>query len=101
MTINDISPPPPIIPLHESVMVTWEDIQGHERPWVDLEEAEELEPILMRTVGFLMAHDHNKVVIASTLSDPTSLAGNVNSIPTGCVMSIRRLTESDQKPATI
>lgn len=55
----------------------------------------------MRTVGFLMAHDHNKVVIASTLSDPTSLAGNVNSIPTGCVMSIRRLTESDQKPATI
>lgn len=101
MTIKDISPPPPIIPLHESVMVTWEDIQGHERPWVDLEEAEELEPILMRTVGFLMAHDHNKVVIASTLSDPVGLAGNVNSIPTGCVMSIRRLTESDQKPATI
>ena len=49
-------------------MVTWEDIQGH-GDWVDLEEAWELEPIPMRPWVW-NAHDHNKVVIASTLSIP-------------------------------
>ena len=47
------------------VLIEWYDITGVERPWVPAEEAHELDPVVVQTVGWLYHKDDHVVRIAS------------------------------------
>lgn len=74
------------------VVVHWLDIVGLEHPWVSAEEASELRPAAMTTVGRLLVEEPGYIVIASTIeSDGDLQFGNVNCIPRGVIGSIQEL----------
>jgi len=75
------------------VLIEWYDITGVERPWVPVEEAHELDPVVVQTVGWLYHKDDHVVRIASSKhTDPETL-GNINVIPRGCIVSMRCLEQ--------
>lgn len=72
----------------EAKIVLWTDISGQERPWLSYEEAIGLEPILMKTVGYIIHEDDEKVVVCSTMATDEEHYGNVNAIPRGVIIAI-------------
>ena len=73
------------------VKVTWVDTQGMDGPWVSREDVLEMEPIMMVTLGYLIEHDDDCVIVAGTKSECNTCYGNVNCIPRCCVRCIQPL----------
>lgn len=79
------------------VIVDWVDIV-HANRWHSLAEAAMVRPAMCRSMGVVVRHDKNELVLASTVgiadvADDTRLG--VISIPVGCVRRIRKLKRSD------
>ena len=70
-------------------LILWNDISGQERPWLTHEEAISLEPILMRTVGYIIHEDDEKIVVCSTMNTEEEHYGNLNAIPRGVILAMR------------
>lgn len=72
------------------VAVFWEDIVGVERPWLSFQEALEVAPAPMVTLGLLLHQNKHYLLIASTLelSEEEGQIGSVCCIPRGAVQSI-------------
>jgi hypothetical protein len=70
-------------------LILWTDISGQERPWLTHEEAVSLEPILMKTVGYIIHEDDEKIVVCSTMATDEEHYGNLNAIPRGVIIAMR------------
>ena len=75
------------------VLIEWYDITGVERPWVPVEEAHEIDPALVQTVGWLYHKDDHVVRIAGSRHTDPETYGNINIIPRGCIANMKRLEE--------
>ena len=64
------------------VVITWEDIETH-IGWHDCQ-ANEFEPPVFKTVGYLFFQNRKKLVICDTEAGE----GNVTVFPAGCVKKI-------------
>lgn len=71
------------------VIVEWEDISGS-MSWMSEKEVKKTEPIQCTTVGWQMKSTGKKLVLISTYSGENSYSDR-NTIPKGCIKSIRRL----------
>ena len=75
------------------VKVTWQDITGIEETWVDFEEAVELTPATVHTVGWVIFEDDGFVTLVSSLEIGKSFCGSITSIPRGCIQSMLLVSE--------
>jgi hypothetical protein len=71
------------------VRVIWKDIQGLESTWTSLEEIEEMAPVSIETLGWIIKEDKSHLTMVSSLAADQTFAGSVTSIPKGCVEDIR------------
>ena len=71
------------------VQIVWLDITSKSEPWISLDEAVEMEPAMMVTVGCLLEENASFVTIASTLDISEELVGDVNCIPRGTILEIK------------
>lgn len=85
------------------VLVTWKDIVGVEETWVDLDEARAVRVAVVDTMGWVITNDEEFLIIVSSLFRDHSDAGSVTTIPKGCIVSIRQITETApyQPPANL
>ena len=81
-------------------IILWTDISGQERPWLTHEEAISLEPILMKTVGYIIHEDDEKIVVCSTMDTEEEHYGNVNAIPRGVILAMRDLGANNDRTDT-
>ena len=72
------------------VLVKWEDA-GSRSKWTD-KNAEEMNLIICRSVGYLLKKTAKKVIIYATRNDQNDI-GDQTCIPRGCVKSIRNIRE--------
>jgi len=70
------------------VIVQWSDITGSDGPWSDLEEALDLRPAEITTIGRMVVDQSEYIVIASSWGDEGEL-GNLNCIPRPIIKSIK------------
>lgn len=72
------------------VAVFWEDIVGIERPWLSFQEALEVHPAPMVTLGLLLEQTKQHILLASTLelTEGEGQIGSVCCIPRGAVLSV-------------
>lgn len=68
-------------------VVEWYDAQGDTR-WVSAEEAMEMEPPLIRSIGWLLRQDEKKLVICNSMDYDSGDVGGRDVIPMGCVKNI-------------
>ena len=79
------------------VKVVWEDITVvDDGTWVDRETTEKAEPLLFKTVGWLLEHTSKQIVVAMCLGDKLMSPREV--IPVGVIKSITLLDEGRQIP---
>ena len=71
--------------------VTWFDITSKAEPWISLEEAMDMKPAKMQTLGWIIFQNPDYLVIASTLEVSEDLAGDVNCLPIGTILEIENL----------
>ena len=74
------------------VRVEWEDITGNTEPWLCIDDALELEPARMTTVGWILADRTDSIIIAGSLGDKKE-AGDVNCIPKSVIKTLEYLEE--------
>ena len=79
------------------IAVTWTDTVGHpdNDVWMTCDEAKELKPVDMTSIGYLLVERDDFIVIASTKSvdDDDDCFGNVNAIPRPCVKAVVALCD--------
>tara|TARA_R110000824_G_scaffold195727_1_gene378601 strand:+ start:627 stop:890 length:264 start_codon:yes stop_codon:yes gene_type:complete len=71
--------------------ITWLDITSKSEPWIHIDEALEMKPAKMQTLGWIIFDNSEYVIIASTLEISEDLAGDVNCIPFGTILEIEKL----------
>ncbi len=76
------------------VKITWLDITSQTDPWIDMDEALEMKPAIMVSVGWIVKDTLEFVTLASTLDTEEELVGDVNCIPRATIMSIDELVIS-------
>lgn len=75
------------------VMVHWIDIIGDDlNPWSTLEQAKEMKPEPIATIGKVVEDNDQHMVIASSWNDQGGLLGNLNCIPKGVIQSVVEVT---------
>jgi hypothetical protein len=74
------------------VRVVWKDIQGLEGAWTSLEEIQEMAPVSIETLGWIIKEDEEHLTMVSSLAFDQTFAGSVTSIPKGCIEDIRLVT---------
>lgn len=73
----------------KAVCVVWEDIWDHTETWIDYPLAEDdIQPLLMRTIGYLVQSTDTVVVVAGTLDLKNNSVGQVCVLPKGCIRSL-------------
>ena len=87
-------------PVVGAKLILWNDISGQERPWLTHEEAISLEPILMKTVGYIIHEDDEKIVVCSTMDTEEEHYGNVNAIPRGVILAMRDIGVNNDRTDT-
>lgn len=78
-------------PKPELVVVIWEDTAALEETWSDEEDARELKPGIMHSVGWILAQTPKYLTIASSVEFDEDLVGDVNCIPLGCIREIKQV----------
>ncbi|MGB0165206.1 MAG: hypothetical protein ACPF9I_07335, partial [Candidatus Thalassarchaeaceae archaeon] len=86
--LGSVQAPVKVVRVVAAKIILWTDISGQERPWLTHEEAISLEPILMKTVGYIIHEDDEKIVVCSTMSTDEEHYGNVNAIPRGVILAM-------------
>ena len=73
----------------KAVIVLWEDIWDHSDIWVECPLPEEdMAPLLMRTMGYLVQANEKVVVVASTVDVDHDIMSQVTVLPRGCIKSL-------------
>ena len=79
------------------VAVTWTDTVGHpdNDAWMSKDEAMDMKPAPMTTVGYLLVQTEEYITVASTKSvdDKDDCFGNVNAIPRACITAVVALCD--------
>ena len=79
------------------VAVTWTDTVGHpdNDAWMSKDEALDMKPAPMTTVGYLLVQTEEYITVASTKSvdDKDDCFGNVNAIPRACITAVVALCD--------
>jgi len=71
------------------VLVHWIDIIGDdENPWSSLEQAKEMKPEPISTIGKVVEDNDQHMVVASSWNEQGNLLGNLNCIPKGVIQSV-------------
>lgn len=79
-------------PIAKAVCVVWEDIWDHPDTWLDYPlDEEDIQPLHMRTIGYLVQSTDKVVVIAGTLDLKNNSLGQVCVLPKGCIRSLTLL----------
>lgn len=74
------------------IMVKWLDILGEDQsPWSTLDEAKELKPAPITSIGKLLEDNDEYLTIAASWDDESELVGNVNCIPKGVIREVSRV----------
>jgi len=71
-------------------LIEWEDTTHSDEPWMCTEDAEDLMPAIMITVGKVVVERDGSVVIAGSWGDGGEL-GDVNCIPLTAIKNRRTL----------
>ena len=74
------------------VQVEWEDITGNSEPWFTVQDALDLEPARMVTVGWLISDREGYITISSTLGDKEE-ASDINCIPKSVIKKMTIINE--------
>lgn len=75
------------------------DIVGTEGPWVTQDEAKELRPALMMTVGRVLSDEPGYLILAGTVEvGGDQQYGHVHCIPRGVIAGIRHLIQEGGGP---
>lgn len=74
-------------PLHKIVEVDWVDITSRQN-WEDIEDALTFEPVLIKTVGYLLNKDAKNIRLVMSQSNDMGVA-IVKIIPLGVVRKIK------------
>ena len=84
----------------ELVIIIWEDTASLEETWNDKEEAYELKPGIMHTVGWVMARTSEYITVSASAEFAGDLVGDVNCIPLGCIKEINQVLppQAHKKP---
>ena len=72
------------------VVIEWEDITGNSEPWFTVQDALDLEPARMTTVGWVISDRDDYLIISSTLGDKEE-ASDINCIPKSVIKSTTKL----------
>lgn len=83
-------------PKPELVVVIWEDTAALEETWSDEEEARELKPGIMHSVGWILAKTPKYLTITSSVEFDGELVGDVNCIPLGCIREIKQIRPHEE-----
>ena len=71
------------------VLVHWIDIIGDDHnPWSSLEQAKDMKPEPISTIGKVVEDNDEFMGVASSWNDQGGLLGNLNCIPKGVVQSV-------------
>jgi len=71
------------------VEVLWHDTSGHHK-WFDSEGWGDIEPIVVRTMGYMVQKNKIMVRLCMSVRDD-SIIGDLMVIPRGCVVHIKKL----------
>jgi len=71
------------------VEVFWNDIQG-DAGWAE----KHLELYPCRTVGYLVAKNQHKILVADTIGEDGEQTAGQSAIPMGCVTAIRKIEKT-------
>lgn len=75
-----------------AVICEWFDTYDLVEPWNDYPlDDEYAEPLLMRTMGYLLVVSDKAITIAGTLDVASNVVSQVTVIPRGCIKSITEL----------
>ena len=85
---------------YKVVVLEWEDITGNTEPWYTIEDALELEPAHMTTIGWLIADNSDYVIVSSTLGTKKE-ASDINCIPRSAIKSIEEIIYNEEKDMDI
>lgn len=69
-------------------MFKWLDITSQSEPWMSVEDALDMKPAVMLSVGWIVKETPEYITIASTLDMEEELVGDVNCIPRKTIMEI-------------
>ena len=84
----ELNPDPKPIAAPRLVIVIWEDTAGLDDTWNDRQEAEELKPGTMSSVGWIIKDEPHYLTLTSSAEFDADLVGDVNCIPIGCIQKI-------------
>ncbi len=73
------------------IIIIWEDTAGLDETWNDRQEARDLRPGTMSSVGWIIEDNPHYITITSSAEFDTDLVGDVNCIPIGCIQKIINL----------
>lgn len=73
------------------ILVTWKDITGCDGSWMSLDEAKEMYPGPMETVGWLLKETPEYIVVASSRDTEEDTVGSVTAIPKSVIVNIKRI----------
>jgi hypothetical protein len=71
--------------------VTWQDIIRPDETWLFEDEAKDLVPATIVTVGWVVYKDESNLIIASSKGDGGQF-GDINCIPMAVVLEMKELT---------
>ncbi len=75
---------------NQVVQIEWMDITHSDEPWLSVEEAKDLQPAKMTTVGVIIDDRVDSIVIVGSWGDEGE-AGDVNCIPKSVIQSFTTL----------
>lgn len=73
------------------IIIIWEDTAGLDETWNDRQEARDLKPGTMSSVGWIIEDNPHYITITSSAEFDADLVGDVNCIPIGCIQKIINL----------
>ena len=76
-------------------LVKWEDTTSVDEAWVTEEEASDLRPLTVVTVGKVLHQTNAYITIAGSVGCEDGEYGDVTCIPTGCILQIRNFEEPE------
>ena len=83
-------------PDYKTVLVEWEDITGNTEPWLTIEDALDLEPAYMTTLGWLLLEKDEYIILSSTLGSKKE-ASDINCIPRAAIKNLEEMIfENDE-----
>jgi hypothetical protein len=70
-----------VLDINQKMMIKWLDITSQSEPWISLEEARDMKPAAMVSLGWVIKETAEYITIASTVDTEEELVGDVNCIP--------------------